>query len=234
MSVNKVILLGNLGKDPELKMTTSQTAICNFSLATSDRVKKDGEWVDKTEWHNVIAFGKTAENAAKYLVKGKQVFIEGKIQTRKWQDKEGKDRYTTEILANTIQFVGAKSEGAKSEPEERGHSIAASLPAQGEIPFDDDDIPFQHLTFKDEDMDDKIKIKLNSKEGFRRIKILSMQLLEKSTDDLNKKKSQMQFGSREYKKIAREVREINEIWQKLRLSLELEDIEITTRSEFGL
>jgi single-strand DNA-binding protein len=123
MSVNKAILLGRLGKDPELRMTSSQTAVCNFSLATTER-HKEGE---KTEWHNVIAFGKTAENCGKYLVKGSQVHIEGKIQTRKWQDKEGKDRYTTEILANSVTFLS---------------KLEASA-AQGSLSdLEDEDVPF--------------------------------------------------------------------------------------------
>ena len=144
MSVNKVILLGNLGKDPELRMSASQTAICNFSLATSDRQKQGDQWVDKTEWHNIIAFGKTAENAAKYLSKGKQVFIDGKIQTRKWTDKEGKDRYSTEIIANSIQFVGAKGEAKEQEerPSTQGKSLLDSLPPKTAMDFDDDEINF--------------------------------------------------------------------------------------------
>lgn len=144
MSVNKAILLGRLGKDPELRMSASQTAICNFSLATSDRQKQGDQWVDKTEWHNIIVFGKTAENAAKYLSKGKQVFIEGKIQTRKWQDKEGKDRYSTEIIANSIQFVGAKGEAREQEerPSTQGKSLLDSLPPKTAMDFSDDDINF--------------------------------------------------------------------------------------------
>ena len=144
MSVNKAILLGRLGKDPELRMSASQTAICNFSLATSDRQKQGDQWVDKTEWHNIIVFGKTAENAAKYLSKGKQVFIEGKIQTRKWQDKEGKDRYSTEIIANSIQFVGAKGEAGEQEerPSTQGKSLLDSLPPKTAMDFSDDDIGF--------------------------------------------------------------------------------------------
>ncbi len=157
MSVNKVILLGRLGKDPEMRVTSSQTAVCSFSLATSERRKDaSGNWSDHTEWHNIICFGKTAENCSKYLKKGREVFIDGKIQTRKWQDKEGKDRYTTEILANTIQFVGGKGDSAggaaaygHSSQEEisGGKNLLDSLPsadslANDPVPFDDDDIPF--------------------------------------------------------------------------------------------
>jgi len=113
MSVNKVILIGNLGKDPELRYSGAQMAIATFSVATNER-KKDasGQWVDHTEWHNIVVFGKTAENCANFLKKGRQAYIEGSIRSRKWQDKEGKDRYTTEILANTVQFIGAREGGS--------------------------------------------------------------------------------------------------------------------------
>ena len=162
MGVNKVILLGNLGKDPELRYTPNQVPVCSFSLATSERRKdSSGQWSDHTEWHNVIAFGKTAENCANFLKKGRQVYIEGKIQTRKWQDKEGKDRYTTEVIANTVQFVGAK-EGGRGAGVAGGvtaeSSVAAAMPniptadaiaaggggagGGGDVTFDDDDIPF--------------------------------------------------------------------------------------------
>ena len=112
MSVNKVILIGNLGKDPEARNTNGGSAVCNFSLATSERVKdRDGNWSDRTEWHNVVCFGKTAENVAKYCKKGKSVYIEGKLQTRKWQDKDGRDRWTTEVVAFDVRFLGPRAEG---------------------------------------------------------------------------------------------------------------------------
>jgi len=158
MGINKVMLLGNLGKDPEIRYTPQQMAVCRFSLATGERKKdQSGNWVDHTEWHNVVVFGKVAENCAKYLKKGRQAFIEGRIRTNKWQDKEGKDRYTTEILADNVQFVGGGRgesdmsvandnvlEGmqtAESLPKAAaggGSSVAMSEPAT----FDDDDIPF--------------------------------------------------------------------------------------------
>jgi single-strand DNA-binding protein len=161
MSVNKVILLGNLGKDPELRFTPQQMAVARFSIATNER-KKDpsGTWSDHTEWHNVVVFGKSAENCSKFLKKGRQAYVEGRIRTNKWQDKEGKDRYTTEILADTVQFIGgARGEtdmgGMSHEPANdnvmSGLSSADSLPkaAVGGAPafdvpaaFDDDDIPF--------------------------------------------------------------------------------------------
>jgi single-strand DNA-binding protein len=134
--VNKVILVGNLGADPESRATTSGTAVVNLSLATNERKKNsDGEWVDHTEWHKVTVFGKTAENVAKYCKKGKTIFVEGKIQTRKWQDKEGVDRYTTEVLANDVRFLG----GGKSES---GSSGEASSSASSATSSNNDDIPF--------------------------------------------------------------------------------------------
>lgn len=155
MGVNKVILLGNLGKDPELRFTASQLPVCTFSLATGERRKdSSGNWGDHTEWHTIVAFGKTAELCGNYLKKGRQVYIEGKIQTRKWQDKEGKDRYTTEIIANSIEFVGSKGAGSSSgdspmmnEGNPMGGSPMAAAGNMGaadsaDVTFDDDDIPF--------------------------------------------------------------------------------------------
>jgi single-strand DNA-binding protein len=163
MAVNKVILLGHLGKDPEL-VANAQSPICRFSVATNERRKDaNGNWTDHTEWHNIVTFGSTAENCAKYLKKGRQVFIEGKLATRKWQDKEGKDRYTTEVIGNTVQFIGNKGESAgggyggydapseganafaglrSADTVKTGGAGAASAAAAQEISFDDDDIPF--------------------------------------------------------------------------------------------
>lgn len=155
MAVNKVILIGNLGADPELRYTGNQTPVCSLRIATSERRKDaSGNWSEHTEWHSVVAFGKTAENSAQYLQKGRQVFIEGKLQTRKWQDKEGKDRYTTEILANTIQFLGggkgaavpkessSQSESSSMKAAPVAQMAEASSGADSEISFQDDDIPF--------------------------------------------------------------------------------------------
>jgi single-strand DNA-binding protein len=109
MSVNKVILVGNLGGDPESRTTGGGTVVTTIRLATSDRRKDEaGQWTDHTEWHRVVAFGKVAENIAKYLKKGRQIYVEGKIRTRKWQDKDGQDRYTTEVVADTVQFLGGR------------------------------------------------------------------------------------------------------------------------------
>ena len=107
MSVNKVILVGNLGRDPELRYTATGTAVVNFTLATSESYKdRDGNRQSKTEWHNIVAWRNLAEICGKYLHKGKQVYIEGKLQTRKWQDRDGNDRYTTEIVADQMQMLG--------------------------------------------------------------------------------------------------------------------------------
>ena len=159
MSVNKVILVGHLGKDPDIRYTQNQMAVGNFTLATNERRKDaSGNWADHTEWHSVRIFGKTAENCGKFLKKGRQVYVEGRIQTRKWQDKEGKDRYSTEIVADTVQFLGGGGRGADagaempaSSPTEisAGRELVNSLPSADsvaasaeQVPFDDDDIPF--------------------------------------------------------------------------------------------
>ena len=109
MSVNKVILVGRLGQDPDVRYMPNETAVCNFSLATSSSYKdKTGEKVDQTEWHRIVMFGKVAEIAKEYLKKGSQIFVEGRLQTRKWQTKDGQDRYTTEVVAATMQMLGSK------------------------------------------------------------------------------------------------------------------------------
>ena len=112
-TVNKAIILGRLGQDPEIRTTASGTQVANLNVATNERGPKqaDGSYQDATEWHKVILFGKTAEIAGQYLQKGSQVYIEGRLQTRKWQDQNGQDRYSTEVVANEMQFIGGKSEG---------------------------------------------------------------------------------------------------------------------------
>ena len=110
MSVNKVMLIGNLGSKPELKTTNSGMSVTTLRIATSDRRKdkQTDQWVEQTEWHSVVVFGNTADNCGKYLDKGRQVYVEGKLQTRKWQDSEGRDRWSTEVLANKVKFLGSK------------------------------------------------------------------------------------------------------------------------------
>jgi single-strand DNA-binding protein len=153
-SVNKVIIIGNLGRDPETRYMPDGGAITNISVATTDKWKdKNGEMQEKTEWHRVAFFGKLAEIAGEYLKKGSQVYVEGRLQTRKWQDKDGADKYTTEIVANQMQMLGSRpgmgggraAEGGGAEDGGGGGSRpAAKAPAKSGGKFDDfeDDIPF--------------------------------------------------------------------------------------------
>ena len=109
--VNKVILIGNLGQDPEVRMTNSGTPVCELRLACTDRRRtQDGQWEDQTEWVTVVTFGRTAENAGKFLSKGRSVYVEGRMQTRSWDDQEGKKRYKTEVVAQIVQFLGGRGE----------------------------------------------------------------------------------------------------------------------------
>lgn len=154
-SVNKVILIGNLGRDPEVRYMPEGGAVTNISIATTDTWKdKSGEKQERTEWHRVAFFGRLAEIAGEYLKKGSQVYVEGSLRTRKWQDKEGQERYTTEIVANEMKMLGRR-EGGGSEPmarEPREPATATATAAPGGKPapkkggggFDqmDDDIPF--------------------------------------------------------------------------------------------
>jgi single-strand DNA-binding protein len=145
-TVNKVILIGRLGKDPEIKYTQSGTAIARFSLATDETYKdQSGERQQRTEWHNIVAWDKLADICGQYLNKGKQVYIEGKLQTRSWEDKEGNKRNTTEIRADTMVMLGSRGEGGTGGGTGGGEktgsaSPASNSPAGGEIT--DDDIPF--------------------------------------------------------------------------------------------
>ena len=134
--VNKVILVGNLGKAPEIRYTPGGVAVANFTLATSENwTSKEGKKETKTEWHRIVAFGRLAEICGEYLNKGKQVYIEGKIQTRQWEDKDGNKRYTTEIVANTLQMLGRAEKAEEAAP--------AGMPAAEEPPATEtDDIPF--------------------------------------------------------------------------------------------
>jgi single-strand DNA-binding protein len=145
MSLNKVMLIGRLGGDPELRHTQGGQAVANFSLATSERWKDKSDKIqERTEWHRVVAWGKTGETAAKYLTKGREVFIEGKIQTKEWQDKDGNKRYTTEIVAQSVTFIGSGSESSSNDGASKGGGV--SKPTYEEDNFDqsfnDDDIPF--------------------------------------------------------------------------------------------
>lgn len=112
MTVNKVILIGNLGRDPEVRSTAGGTSVANLNIATTERRKdRDGNWADHTEWHRVVAFGNTAENVGKFLKKGRQVYIEGKLSTRKYTDKDGVEKYSTEVVADAVRFLGSGEGG---------------------------------------------------------------------------------------------------------------------------
>jgi single-strand DNA-binding protein len=156
--VNKVILLGNVGKDPEIRATPSGMVIAQLTLATADRQKdQTGNWVDKTEWHNLVCFGRTAEVVRDYVKKGKQLYIEGKIQTRSWDDKEsGQKKYRTEIVVNDLALLGGGEGGGGGRSSGGGYSQSSGSSYGNTASFDqrapqtdyanegitDDDIPF--------------------------------------------------------------------------------------------
>ena len=146
-SVNKVIIVGNLGKDPESRYFPSGDAVCNISVATSEKWKdKSGEQQEHTEWHRIAFFGKLAEIAGEYLKKGSPVYIEGRIRTRKWQDKEGQDKYSTEIVADRMQMLGSKRDGGeerRADPQRK--APPAGNKSGGSFADMDDDIPFLNI-----------------------------------------------------------------------------------------
>jgi len=144
--LNKAILIGNLGADPETRYTQDGTCVCNIRIATTERYKdRNGERQERTEWHRVVLWGKLGEIANQYLHKGSQVYIEGKIETRKWTDRDGNTRYTTEIRANEMKMLGGKGEGAPraAAPAEKPaqNDPFADSPSFNDVPVDDD-IPF--------------------------------------------------------------------------------------------
>ena len=143
MSVNKAILVGNLGKDPELRYTSSGTAVATFSLATTERYKdRNGEQQERTEWHNIVAWRNLAEICGKYLHKGRQVYIEGRIQNRSYDDRDGNKRYITEIVADQMQMLGRPGDEGGQGRGAQGNRPADNSPVD-EPPFNpDDDIPF--------------------------------------------------------------------------------------------
>lgn len=149
MSVNKVIILGRLGQDPELKYTPGGMAVCNFSIATSESwADKSGQKQERTEWHRVVVWGKLGELCNQYLTKGRQAYIEGSLQTRSWDDKNGQKRYTTEVLAKTVQFIGANtgaSEGRSAQSSAPSYDEGIANPSYDistDTNFTADDIPF--------------------------------------------------------------------------------------------
>lgn len=146
--VNKVLLVGNLGRDPEVRYTPSGQAVASFSIATSKQWKdKDGNKQERTEWHRIVVWGRQAELCGEYLSRGRKVFLEGELQTRKFQDKQGQERYVTEINALNVQFLDAKETG---DSPQRHHSAPAGSSAQATpsmgynfgAPPDDSDVPF--------------------------------------------------------------------------------------------
>ena len=139
--INKAIIIGRLGRDPEVRYTPSGVAVANFSVATSEdwKDKDSGEKKERTEWHRIVAFGKLGEICGQYLSKGKQVYIEGRIQTRDWEDQNGVKRYTTEIVANQMQMLGAKDEVNTTRPSGPSAADIADAPFAGP---QEDDIPF--------------------------------------------------------------------------------------------
>jgi single-strand DNA-binding protein len=154
-SVNKVIIVGNLGRDPEVRYTPNGDSITNVTIATTDtwKDKATGEKKEATEWHRVVFFGKLAEIAGQYLKKGRQVYVEGALRTRKWQDKEGQERYTTEIVANEMKMLGSREGMSDPPPRESGggasaasgggnRPAAAAQPAGSNFNDFEDDIPF--------------------------------------------------------------------------------------------
>jgi len=142
--VNKVILVGNLGQKPEMRYTATQSAVANLSLATTEswKDKETGEMRDKTEWHRVVYFGKLAEIVEKYLDKGSKVYVEGKLQTRKWQDKSGADRWTTEIVGNELTMLDSRSGSQQNEFNQDDNSSMGMNDSQEAGGLTDDDIPF--------------------------------------------------------------------------------------------
>ena len=158
--VNKVIIIGNLGRDPEIKYTQSNVPVANFSVATTEswKDKQSGEWQEKTEWHRVVAWRFLAERAEKYLRKGKQVYVEGKLETRKWTGQDGNDRYTTEIVARELMMLGRKDEGegysggggnfgggGQAKDKDSGSFNPPPMDNNaggGNAPEEDDDLPF--------------------------------------------------------------------------------------------
>lgn len=143
-SVNKVILIGNLGADPELRYTNSGSAVANLRIATNEAwTDKNGERQERTEWHRIVVWGKQAENCGKFLKKGRSIYVEGRLQTRQWEDQAGNKRDSTEVVANTVQFLGGRSEMPAGEPAWEG---------QGAQPEELPDVPVSTSGVQDDDL----------------------------------------------------------------------------------
>ena len=140
--VNKVILIGNLGQKPEMRYTATNSAVANLSIATTEswKDKESGEMRDKTEWHRVVFFGKPAETIERYLDKGSKIYVEGKLQTRKWQDKDGNDRWTTEIVGSQFNFLDSRS--SQNNDASMDQSSSSSLPDGDSSGISEEDLPF--------------------------------------------------------------------------------------------
>ena len=147
-SVNKVIILGNIGRDPEVRFSADGAAVCNIPIATSSswKDKNSGEKREETEWHKVVFYGRLAEIAGEYLKKGKPVYVEGRLKTRKWQNKEGVDQYTTEVIADSLQLLGGREEGSKAPASQQRQAPAPQPQSQRQPAANladmEDDIPF--------------------------------------------------------------------------------------------
>ena len=161
-SINKVILVGNLGRDPETRYMPEGGAVTNVSIATTDtwKDKTSGEKKEATEWHRVVFFNRLAEIAGEYLKKGSQVYVEGRLRTRKWQDKEGQDKYTTEIVCDTMQMLGGRQGGGDRDMDSRGGPPAEGRPAEGRPaegrPAEGRPAPAKKPAGKFDDMEDDI------------------------------------------------------------------------------
>lgn len=145
-SLNKAMIIGRLGQDPDVRYTQSNTAVANLSVATSERYKdKSGEWKENTEWHRVVAWGRLAEICQEYLKKGSQVYIEGPIQTRQWEDKDGQTRYTTEIKALTMTMLDSKGSGGGGnmpQKPDNAQPVSSNVDLNDNLDDIDDDLPF--------------------------------------------------------------------------------------------
>lgn len=143
-SLNKAMIIGRLGQDPDVRYTQSNTAVANMSIATSERYKDStGEWKENTEWHRVVAWGRTAEICQEYLKKGSLVYIEGPIQTRQWEDKNGQTRYTTEIKALTMTMLDSKGSGGDtSQKPDKSQPVSSNIDLNDNLDDIDDDLPF--------------------------------------------------------------------------------------------
>ena len=140
--INKVILVGNLGFDPEVRHTQSGVSVANLRLATTESVKVGDNWEDRTEWHRVVLFGRTADTAGQYLRKGSQVYIEGRIQTRKWQDQQGNDKYSTEVVGRQMIMLGGRGGGGGGDNVPAGSVPEAMGGGGDDFGGGDDDLPF--------------------------------------------------------------------------------------------